>query len=1187
MVSRPRTHASPGLVRRLLPVSLLLSGCASPAPRVAEKESLSAVSLQAGPAAPEATPRSRMPLDQICPMPEFPQATVTLRSKADPKADRLLTRGQKRYNDEHWADAMAAFERALEADPDSIAARIFYARAAIRLMEFKLARRKLDDVIAREPRCAVAHLLIGDIEERQGDTKAAMRSYRLAAAGLDEPQPASVHAHRALARLLETGGYTLAAAEQYDAFLRKAPGCADVAPEAKLQAALSLGDLRMALEMHPEAVDAYHRAMDLEPRDPGPRRRWILALASAGRADEALEEARKEMIATNGGEAATDLLHAVCDAVGQPGKFDEVISTLAQGAKDSRSRLSLAMTLLERDKSDEAAAILMTLVDDDQVGTEAATSLAEIRMKAGDVSKAFALALKLVHADPSLIGREVRFLIGDGRDENTRNAVIKAAKQAADGPDESGLGAVLYARLLAATGESKTAADVLNAVRATARDPALVDAALAICFCETRQWEEAIRLAEKVIEGGGAGRDIYMALGLARDALDEYESAKKAYLAAFEADRHWDEPLFRLAEMTERAGRQQEAEQLYRRILDDVNPRNALAREKLVILYLNAGDFDKSREYFSDFDELGQTGPSVDRCRAMLALTTSSSITPQDRLEEYLKALHDSLQKYPGDFRTHTEIARSYSAVGRYQEALAALDEALKIAPDDVPSRELKARLLFKLLKYDQASAVMKGLLVDRPRSLAYIQELLEIAESRADWATMASLLRELLTRESLKDQHPVFTSMLIRALTQAEDWDAAIATAKTWLDDAPDDVLRRSTYLRTLGRAGRHEEAITLAESLLKKDPQSRTLQMELLSRLQDAKRFTDAIQLTLNWLIKSPEDLDLNAALIRLCWSARQWDDAIELSRIGLEMERNRAVYETLLGESFRFAHRIDEAIKHYKDKLENAEATRRKLQAELNGAKVMGRRERTVMEELRDAIAESRRANLMLIGVMVMGEKYRVAERQINRTLKPELEAREAGKPFDQALIIDMRNLLSEVFADTGRPSQALQQLEAIYELDPTDPGINNNLGYLLADLGQDLERAEKMIRFSLAENPGNHASLDSLGWVLYKQGHFEEAAYYIRQALKLSESEDPVLHDHLGDALYRAGDRKTAEAEWRTALKPCLPDADPPPDHDQRELYGRLKQKLDALEAGKEPKVAEVPPPATSSPESPIP
>ncbi len=76
--------------------------------------------------------------------------------------------------------------------------------------------------------------------------------------------------------------------------------------------------------------------------------------------------------------------------------------------------------------------------------------------------------------------------------------------------------------------------------------------------------------------------------------------------------------------------------------------------------------------------------------------------------------------------------------------------------------------------------------------------------------------------------------------------------------------------------------------------------------------------------------------------------------------------------------------------------------------------------------------------------------------------------------------------------------------------------NDLGYLWADENRHLSRAMKMIRKAVEAEPDNGAYRDSLGWVLYRLGRYEEAIAELEKAAE--RQPDGVIFDHLGDA-YR--------------------------------------------------------------------
>ena len=128
-----------------------------------------------------------------------------------------------------------------------------------------------------------------------------------------------------------------------------------------------------------------------------------------------------------------------------------------------------------------------------------------------------------------------------------------------------------------------------------------------------------------------------------------------------------------------------------------------------------------------------------------------------------------------------------------------------------------------------------------------------------------------------------------------------------------------------------------------------------------------------------------------------------------------------------------------------------------------------------------------------------------------------------------------LKSTIYEQQGQPDMAEQMLVKVLEVDPDNPVANNNLGYSWAEAGRNLELAEAMIDKALAARPDEAAYLDSKGWVLYKLGRFAQAVDWLkRAAARPTGRRDPLLHDHLGDALWRNGDRAQAKAIWQLAV-----------------------------------------------------
>jgi tetratricopeptide (TPR) repeat protein len=110
----------------------------------------------------------------------------------------------------------------------------------------------------------------------------------------------------------------------------------------------------------------------------------------------------------------------------------------------------------------------------------------------------------------------------------------------------------------------------------------------------------------------------------------------------------------------------------------------------------------------------------------------------------------------------------------------------------------------------------------------------------------------------------------------------------------------------------------------------------------------------------------------------------------------------------------------------------------------------------------------------------------------------------------------------------------------ELSPDQPLVLNYLGYSWVEQGVQLERAKKMIEAAVEKRPRDGYITDSLGWVLYRLGDFENAVVHLERAVAL-EPGDPVINDHLGDAYWVVGRKLEARFQWLRALS-LEPDED---------------------------------------------
>ena len=81
---------------------------------------------------------------------------------------------------------------------------------------------------------------------------------------------------------------------------------------------------------------------------------------------------------------------------------------------------------------------------------------------------------------------------------------------------------------------------------------------------------------------------------------------------------------------------------------------------------------------------------------------------------------------------------------------------------------------------------------------------------------------------------------------------------------------------------------------------------------------------------------------------------------------------------------------------------------------------------------------------------------------------------------------------------------------------------------------------MIETAVEKRPRDGYITDSLGWVLFRLGDFENAVVHLERAVAL-EPGDPVINGHLGDAYWVVGRKLEARFQWLRALS-LEPDED---------------------------------------------
>ncbi len=152
-------------------------------------------------------------------------------------------------------------------------------------------------------------------------------------------------------------------------------------------------------------------------------------------------------------------------------------------------------------------------------------------------------------------------------------------------------------------------------------------------------------------------------------------------------------------------------------------------------------------------------------------------------------------------------------------------------------------------------------------------------------------------------------------------------------------------------------------------------------------------------------------------------------------------------------------------------------------------------------------------------------------------------EAVKPLEKAMSLkpsdmDALSTLALVYEALSRYDDAYRVYETALKIDGKNSLILNNYAYSLSEREIDLQKALKMAQLAVQLDPKNSAYLDTIGWVYFKLGDYENAEAYVKEALSIrtqpGDGSPATLEEHLGDIYAKKGDMKKAVEYWEKAL-----------------------------------------------------
>jgi tetratricopeptide (TPR) repeat protein len=440
-----------------------------------------------------------------------------------------------------------------------------------------------------------------------------------------------------------------------------------------------------------------------------------------------------------------------------------------------------------------------------------------------------------------------------------------------------------------------------------------------------------------------------------------------------------------------------------------------------------------------------------------------------------------------------------------------------------------------------EANGTLASLLVRRGRTVEALPHLAlaERSGAEANFPTLLNGFKRLDEQQraelvaginELAAEFPENTQLLLtQALIHAEydQYDLALDKLDKLFDletYQPQAVLLEAKILLTVDA----KKPFARLQQALEEDPENKRLRLQY-ARLLTASDMAAARQQFEILSVQSPRDGDL---LLSLALINREVGDDLAAKAylnqlLSLEQRTDEAHF--YLGRIAETAGNPQEAVSQYMQ-----------------------------VEDSREYLAANNRLGRILIagGKLQHSHVWFNQQREENPARREQLFGLEADLLIQAGALDAAVQVLNQALVETPTSTSLLyarsmlreqqgdlvlmeKDLRAIIASDPNNSTAINALGYSLANRTERYTEAMALISQALVLEPDEPAILDSMGWVLYRTGRYEEALDYLTRAY--AAFPDPEVAAHLGEVLWVTGDTDAATAVWQGAL---LKD----PDHE---------------------------------------
>lgn len=515
---------------------------------------------------------------------------------------------------------------------------------------------------------------------------------------------------------------------------------------------------------------------------------------------------------------------------------------------------------------------------------------------------------------------------------------------------------------------------------------------------------------------------------------------------------------------------------------------------------------------------------SINRDKALEHYLNGLTFDQRGQYAEAILEYQDALS-YEDDPAIYNALAKDYSLLGKYALAIQMGKEAVKRAPDNQDYHETLADAYLRAFQFDE--------------TLKEYDEIIRInPDDVQPWYNKARLLQLRTPLRALE----VYQSIIDRF---GPTWEAYVQMAQLYQE------------------MGNYEKAAQAMKGLLELDPSNNDIRKSLGDLYLQQDSIDAALRLYNELLEMNPDNYSVRASAAHAYLVKKDYPNAAKQFEITMTRDSLTVEQQIVFGQVFVSFIRQDSAVAPIARQL--FESIRDSFPSDwrpywfLAAISNVLRDDSTALlnyhkvTELANWNAEGwigigsiyydKGEFAKCVETLEKAKQYVKEEFRIYFLLgiayQRQHKAVEAALALERAVQLNDKNVdafsaLGLVYDELKRYPDSDSAYEKALRLDPDNHLVLNNYGYSLAERGIQLDRALKMAKEAVRQQPENQSYLDTYGWVYFKLREYEEAQKYIQQAIDLG-SKSPVIHEHMGDVYSKLGQKEKALEYWQKAYE----------------------------------------------------